>query len=255
MSHMKTYVCLIVLLVSFVWIRPAGLFADEATTESKRVASIIENVIRAYGGKEIIEDIKCFHMKGRIEALMLNDNGTYELYFKRGKKLRVETKYDRSWEIRVLNGDKGYRASDAQPLEEVFGARYLAMVYHFRHLDILHDLVIGTYEIRSMGKSSVNGGNVEVFHLNDKDGAILDIYVDEHNFLVLKVTGYFKERGKQIDLSAEFSDFRKVNGSIFPFRITNYAGGLKIARTVVDEYLLNPDIADFLFEPTIIRSL
>ncbi len=255
MSRAKTYICLIILLGLFISIRPEGLFADDATNESKRVASIIENVIRAYGGKETIENIKCFHIKGKIQAFMLNDYGTYELYFKRGKKLRVETRYDRSWEIRILNGDKGYRASEALPLEEVSGARYFAMVYQFKHLDMLHDLAIGTYQIRSMGRSLVNGGNVEVFHLNDQDGSILDIYVDEQNFLILKVAGYFKEREKQIELSAEFSDFRKVGGSVFPFRITNYARGLKIAQTVVDEYLLNPDIADFLFEPSIIRSL
>ena len=141
------------------------------------------------------------------------------------------------------------------PIEEVFGARYFAMVYQFKHLNILHDLVEGTYQIQSMGKASVGRSGVEVFHLNDKDGAIIDIYVDEHDFHILKVTGYFKERGKQIDLSAEFSDFKKVDGSVFPFRITNYAGGLKIAQTVIDDYFLNPDIPDFLFEPATMRSL
>ncbi|HXX81056.1 MAG TPA: hypothetical protein VEI46_05875 [Thermodesulfovibrionales bacterium] len=212
-------------------------------------------MINAYGGKESIESIQSMHIKGEIEAFMLHDYGTYELYFKRGKKLRVETKYEHSSEIRILNGERGYRGTGVLPLEEVFGARYFAMAYQFRHLDILHDLVKGTYQIQTMGKSSVSGSDVEVFHLNDKNGAIMDIYIDEHTFLILKVTGYFKEKGKELDLSVEFSDFKKVGASVFPFRITNYAGGLKIAQTVIDNYLLNPDITDSLFEPTIIRSL
>lgn len=236
-------------------INSEGLFADEVTTETQRIASIIENVINAYGGKDIIESTQSMHLKGKIEAFMLHDHGTYELYFKRGKRLRVETKYAHSSEVRILNGERGYRGTDVLPIEEVFGARYFAMVYQFRHLDILHDLAKGTYQIQTMGKSSIGGSDVEVFHLNDKDGAIMDIYIDEHNFHILKVTGYFRERGKEIDLSSEFSDFRKVNGSVFPFRITNYAGGLKIAQTVIDNYVLNPDIADFLFEPATTRSL
>ena len=252
---MKACMFFVILLWLCSVINSEGLFADEVTTETQRIASIIENVINAYGGKDIIESTQSMHLKGKIEAFMLHDHGTYELYFKRGKRLRVETKYAHSSEVRILNGERGYRGTDVLPIEEVFGARYFAMVYQFRHLDILHDLAKGTYQIQTMGKSSIGGSDVEVFHLNDKDGAIMDIYIDEHNFHILKVTGYFRERGKEIDLSSEFSDFRKVNGSVFPFRITNYAGGLKIAQTVIDNYVLNPDIADFLFEPATTRSL
>jgi hypothetical protein len=252
---MRARISLLILLWLWSAIHPGGLFAEEVTTEAQRIAFIIEKVVDAYGGKETIESIQGMHIKGNIEALMLRDHGTYALYFKRGRKLRVETKYRHSSEIRILNGDKGYRGTDVLPVEEVFGARYFAMVYHFKHLDLLHDLVKGTYQMQSMGKSSVGVSEVEVFHLNDKDGAIMDVYIDTHKFLILKVTGYFKEKDKEIDLSVEFSDFKKVSRTVFPFRITNYAGGLKIAQTVIDSYLLNPDIADFLFEPATARSL
>ena len=117
-------------------IRPEVLFAEDVTTEAQRIASIIENIINAYGGKEIVEGIQSIHMKGKIEAFMLHDSGTYEVYFKRGKRLRVETKYERSSEVRILNGDRGYRGTNALPIEEVFGARYFAMVYQYKHMDM-----------------------------------------------------------------------------------------------------------------------
>lgn len=223
----------------FVAIKPEGLFAEETKTEAQRITSIIENVVDAYGGKEIIESIRCMHVTGKTEAFMFQDYGTYDLYFKRGRKLRVETKYERSSELRILNGERGYRGSDVLPIEEVFGVRYFALVYQFKHLDILDDLAMGTYQMQSMGKSFLDGSNVEIFHLNEKDSAIMDIYVDEHNFLILKVTGYFKAGDRQIVLSAEFADFKRVSGSIFPYRITNYAGGIKIAQTVIDKYILS----------------
>jgi hypothetical protein len=71
----------------------------------------------------------------------------------------------------------------------------------------------------------------------------------------VKVAAYFSAENKQIDLSAEFSDFRKVGDSVFPFRITNYAGGLKVAQTVIEKYSLNPNIADSLFLPSAIQEL
>jgi hypothetical protein len=244
---------LIVLCLLFV-LRSEVLFAEAASDKDSRIASVIKKVIDAYGGKEAVEAIHALQAKGDIEALMLHDRGTYELYFERGRKLRVDTKYARSSERRILNGDKGYRSTDTLPLEEVFGPRYLAMVYQYKHLNLLHDLAAGTYNIRFEGISSVNGADAQVFEVNDKDGANMDIYIDAHTFFIVKVTGYFAAQNKSTYLSAEFSDFRKVDGTIFPFTITNYAGGIKVARTVFDKYVINPDIADSIFDPATIKS-
>ena len=244
-----------ILLCLFFVTRPSDLFAGEVTDDGQRVTSIVNKVLDAYGGKETIENIRSLHAKGETEAFMLRDHGTYELYFKRGRKLCVEIKYERSSELRLLNGDRGYRSNNGLPFEEVYGPRYFAMVYHYKHLDILHDLIQGTYRIRYEGKSSVNGNNVEVFNLNDKEGTVMDIYIGETNSLILKVTGYFSAGNKKMDLSSEFSDFKKVGGFVFPFRITNYAEGLKIAQTVINKYFLNPDIANSFFEPSIMQSL
>ena len=186
---------------------------------------------------------------------MLQDHGTYEFYFKRGGKLRVETKYAHSSEVRLLNDERGYRSTDTLPFEEVYGPRFLSMVYQYKHLNILHDLITGAYRIRSLGLSHAGGDNIEGFRLNDKEGTVMDVFIDKQTFFIVKVTAYFSAENKQIDLSAEFSDFRKVEGAVFPFRITNYAGGLKIAQTVIEKYSLNPPVADSFFVPSAIQSL
>jgi hypothetical protein len=250
----RRVVCHILLCLFFIT-SPEGVFAADVTVEAQRITSIINKVIDAYGGKEAIEAIRSFRAKGEIEAFMLRDHGTYEVYFKRGRKLRIETRYKRSSENRILNGDRGYRSTDTLPFEEVSGPRYFAMVYQYKHLDILHDLIKGTYEILSVGKAAINGSNAGIFKLTDKEGAIMDVYIDEQNSFIVKVTAYFSSENKKIDLSSEFSDFKKVGDSVFPFRITNYAGGLKVAQTVIDKYSINPDMADSLFEPSIFQSL
>jgi hypothetical protein len=234
---------------------PGPLHAEDAADEAQKITLIIDKVIDAYGGKEVVDGIRSLHAKGKIEAFMLHERGTYELYFKRERKLRVETKYGNGFEVRVLNGDKGYRGSDTRPLEEVYGPRFYSMVYQYKHLNIIHDLARGVYQIHSAGTSLLRGNKVEVLRLNDKEGAMIDIYVDAQNSLIVKVAAYFTEGNKKIDLSSEFSDFKKVGGSVFPFTITNYAGGMKIAQTVIEKYSLNPDIADSFFAPAFIHSL
>lgn len=229
--------------------------AEEPLSEAQRIASLMNKVIDAYGGKDIIEGIHSVHAKGKIEAFMLNDHGTYELYFKRGGKLRLETKYGHSSEVRVLNNERGYRSTDTLPFEEVYGPRFLSMVYQYKHLNILHDLVTDAYRIRSLSQPQTSSDDIEVFRLNDKEGTVMDISVNRKTFFIVKVAAYFSAENKQIALSAEFSDFRKVGDSVFPFKITNYAGGLKIAQTVIEKYSLDPPIADSFFLPSSIQSL
>ena len=242
-----------ILFFLFLILKPGGLHAEEPSKEAQRITSIIDKVIEAYGGKGVIEGIQSLSAKGKIEAFMLDDQGTYEYYFKRGRKLRVETKYKHSSEVRILNGDKGYRGTDKLPFEEVSGPRYLSIVYQYKHLNILHDLITGTYQIRSGGRDAVSD-HVEIFRLVDREGAVMDIFIDTHTAFIIKVTAYFTAGNKQTDLSSEFSDFKKVGNSVFPFRITNYAGGFKVAQTVIEKYSLNPDIADSFFAPTRIQS-
>ena len=244
------YISLFMVLIAV----PVSLHAEGPSDEDIRIASIIEKVIDAYGGRDAIEGIQSINAKGKIEAFMLHDQGTYEYFFKRGRKLRVETKYGNSSEVRLLNGDKGYRGTDKLSLEEVSGPRYLSIVYQYKHLNILHDLVTGAYKMRSYG-SSVAGDHIEVLKLVDKEGAVMDVFIDTHTAYILKVTAYFSAGNKQTDLSSEFSDFKKVGNSVFPFRITTYAGGMKVAQTVIEKYSLNPDIADSFFAPTFFKSL
>lgn len=251
---MSRYSIFYILLFFFLVAAPRGLYAGEPSDETARIASIINKVIDAYGGKDAIEGIHSFHMIGEIEAFMMHDQGPYELYFKRGRQLRVGTKYQRSSELRILNSDRGYRRTDTLPLEEVYGPRFVSMVYQYKHLNLLHDLIAGAYQIRSAGPSAVAGENAEIFRFNDKEDAVLDVYIDKRTFLVVKVTAFFSAENKQIDLSAEFSDFRKVGGSVFPFRITNYAGGVKVAQTVIEKYALNPEMPDSLFVPSATQS-
>ena len=255
LQQLRASVHLFLCSLFFFLLWPGGILAEETPDEAGRIVALIDKVIDACGGREAIEAVRTLHLRGKIEAFMLRDRGTYELYFKRERKLRVETKYQHAWEVRILNGDKGYRSSDTLPLEEVFGPRYFAMVYQYKHLDLLHDLLKGTYRIRAAGRSALSGSDVEVFKLKDSEGTTMDIYVETQTSHIVKVTGYFSAENKKTDLSVEFSDFRKVGGVVFPFRITNYAGGMKIAQTVIDEYSINPDIADSLFGPQGIHSL
>jgi hypothetical protein len=45
-----------------------------------------------------------------------------------------------------------------------------------------------------------------------------------------------------MSLGAEFSDYRKVDGILLPFKITNYADSTKISETEIIKYSINPAV-------------
>lgn len=216
--------------------------ADPPAAESDATKTLIENVIQAYGGREALEKIRSVHAKGTIEAFMRGDHGIYERYWERDRKLRVETTYERSTEVRILNGSKGYRGADDASLEEVKDHRLISMIYQYKNLDFPLSLLSGGYAIRSGGKGSVNGKETEILHLADAEGPAIDIWIDSKDFFILRVSGYFDVGPTTTDLTAELADFRKVGDVILPFRIMNFGGGNRIAETVIKTYEINPGI-------------
>ncbi len=212
--------------------------------------SLIAKIIAAYGGEKVIEGLTSIFAAGDINALMRQDHGSYELSFKRPRKLRVDTKYQRSFETRILNGNNGYRGTDQDPLAQVKDHRFLAMVYQYKHFDILHGFLKDPYSISRKGSEELNGSRVEVLHLLDQEGPPMVVYVDAKTFYIVKVIGYFSVGdGRSTALASEFSDFRKVGDTVFPFKVTSYAGGHKIAETVMKTYTINPAIPDTAFAP------
>jgi hypothetical protein len=240
-----------ILTVLFVMAGFAGVSTAAGTPGSPEdVRSLVTKIIAAYGGKGVIEGMKSVYAAGKIEAFMRRDRGTYEVCLKRPRKLRLDTKYRQSSETRILDGESGYRGMDGLPLSRATGASLLAMVYQYKHSDLPYGLLKGVYSISVKGKEDLNGKPVEVLHLTDSEGPPMDVYVDAHTFFIVKVTGYFTvAENRSTTLSAEFSDFRRVDGTVFPFRIANYAGGYRIAETKMSVYKINPPIPDSLFVP------
>jgi hypothetical protein len=230
--------------VILLTVGPALLRAEGPQQEDQGVSLIIEKVGKAYGGREALDKVKSIYAKGRITAFAFGEEGLYVRYFERGRRLRVDIDYPNSPEHRVLNGTKGYEGGS-----EVTGDRYLAMVYQYKQLDLPYGLLHDGYRITYEGSGKVDGKEAEVLGLIDKEGPPMKIYIDPQSFYVVKVSGEFSVGGGTMALSAVFSEFRKVDGTYLPFRITNFAGGQRIAETHIQEYKVNVPMAEYLFEP------
>ena len=212
------------------------------------VAALVSKVMAAYGGEAALKKINAVYAKGVIETVMRQDSGTSTRYFKRPRKLRAELAYQKSSEMRILSGFRGWRGSSGQTLREVHGPPYLAMVYQAKYLDLPFGFLDKTYSISHAGSQQVNSMTVQVLRLEDNEGTVMRVFVDPAG-LIIRVAGSFTFGSEGTELVAEFSDFRNVEGIKFPHRIINYSGRNKIAETAIQEMKLNQEMPDQLFQP------
>lgn len=246
MSRLSRSACILLFCIAYAVPAPAA----DAPDPSGDVKPLVAKIITAYGGEKVVEGLTGIHAVGDITAIMRRDRGTYEFYFQRPGKLRVETAYQRSSETRLLNNGKGYRGTDQTPLIEVKDQRLLAMVYQCKHVDILFGLLTGRYTISRKAPEERSGSPAAVLHLVDREGPPMELHVDAATGFIIKVTGYFTlGDGRSTSLSSEFSDFRKTGDTVFPFKITNYAGGQRIAETIMKTYIVNTPFPTAVFTP------
>ena len=51
------------------------------------------------------------------------------------------------------------------------------------------------------------------------------------------------------ELATEYGDFHPVEGVLFPFKLTNYAGDMKLSEIILSEIMINREIPHKLFFP------
>lgn len=111
-----------------------------------------------------------------------------------------------------------------------------------------YQLLTRHFEIIDEGTSELNGAQVAVLGLQDKEGPPLKIYIDLQRYLIVKDSAIFMMNGDPSELSAEFQDFRYVGRMPMPFKIVNFSGGRKVGETTIRSYQFNPSLGNGLFE-------
>jgi hypothetical protein len=239
MIHTPKYLFLLVVFFTVISAAPVAASED---------LSVVGKIIEAYGGRERLAKVRAVSAEGRITALMRSDEGTYRRTVRRDGNLFVDIVYRRSSERRILHNGRGYSGADGT-VEEVSGPRLQAMVYQYNELNLPYGLLDDTFTVTSLRKDTVNGEAVHVLRLVDRSGMPMDVFVHAVSYRIVKCEGFFVVGTETTSLSAEFGDFKSLDGILLPFKIINYAGGQKISFTTIDRYQINPAIHDSLFKP------
>ena len=194
---------------------------------------VIAAVEKAYGGRAAVERLETYRVVGETTSWMRGETGKVLREYDGPDRLRVEIAYPGRTEIRVVTG-KGVWRGDAGGLRETEGPMREAVL--FQLLRCNPPAVLTRHRERLS-----DGGEVEQGRRS-------------HQLLILEwspaltmrywVQGVITAGEVQLVFATSFSDFRTVDGVVFPFAEKNYASGRHVADTKIEQLDLYPDVVE-----------
>lgn len=218
--------------------------ADRTAVEGKRV---FNGVIGALGGAEAIGKVTAVRYEVTVTGASPQGEVSVpgEITMTYPDKLVFATRSEKGTVERVLNGNKGIarlpgavRALPEAAVKEFQEVFYHDFFYIAQHLD--------RYEIRSLGTTPV--GDVEYLTLELRGpGQPFTLLVEPRSQLPFRARYVAEGQGGPVEISEEFSDYRKVDGVIMYFKTERLVGGKLASRFVVGSMAINPTLDERLY--------
>jgi outer membrane lipoprotein-sorting protein len=227
----------------------APVTASAADEKENPADAIVAAVLKAYGGAEAVGRITTVTARGCIVDFFSDTEGGYARYFERPGKLRIEIMPDRGGEVRILKDGHGWQSGNgglakARPLTRQ------SMVYQYSYLDLPMGFIDHSYPVTYEGKRHLGNQETHLLQVSLKDAPPLRVFVDARSFLIVRVAADFSMgvMGAS-ELATEYQEFRPEGGVLFPHRLENFAGDMKISEITLNVILTNPKIPAALFSP------
>jgi hypothetical protein len=181
---------------------------------------VIDKSIEAAGGRAAMEKLVSTYAKGMMEFTEQDMYGLLELYAKAPNKQLIVMNLDMVGEVKqAFDGKVAWAREPSGRIVEVSGApledaRRRAVFnapLRWRELYPKAELT---------GEDSVGDRKAYVIRLTAATGQFVTRYYDQETFLLLREAGNHDTPQGAMDVQADFSDYRDVDGVKTPFRIT-----------------------------------
>jgi len=211
---------------------------------------IIDKMLEAQGGRDLLETIKDVTISGSLELVQMGLNGTITVYSKTPKMRRSDIEVMGMLITQAYDGTKAWMVNPQTGAEEEMPEQLAA--YAEREAigvdGILHPEKYGiTFEFK--GKETVEGK--DYFHVEQtySDGYKASVYIDPETYLLYKSKGItLNNMGVEVVAESYPSDFRKVNGMMVAHAITIFQDSEEYLNLAIDEVKTNSGLEDSLFK-------
>ena len=232
---LKTRIVLVSLLVA-------------AAAGAETADDVIAKFVTARGGMEKIKAIQSLDMT--IKANQQGVEFPGKLEWKRPDKMRLEMTIQGKTMVQAYDGKTAWTVMPilGSPDPQVMSADDAKDVIEQADMDgPLVDYKAKGNTVELVGKEDVDGSPAWKLKLTLKNGDISYVYIDTETGLGVKETSKRKQQGSEIEIDSYLTNFKPVEGVLFPFSIENKVAGKSMGQFTIDSVKANVPMEDKSF--------
>lgn len=210
-----------------------------------KLESILAGHLEARGGLKKLNAIKTVKMTGKT-VMGGGMEAPLSIAFKDPGKVRIEFTFQGMTGIQAYDGNTGWFVMpfmgkiDPEKMapDQIDGIKDQA--------DFLGPLVNSEkkgHKIELVGKDEVEGSETFKLKVTKKNGDVEYHFLDAEYFLTIQKKGKREFQGTEMDFQVSYSDFKEVDGLVFPH--ATESGGM--GSMVIEKIEVNADIPDSQF--------
>jgi outer membrane lipoprotein-sorting protein len=222
------------------------LGAPHAAGAGAATDAVVEQVLAAYGGKGALAKVKGYRMEGSVTSVM-RGTGTTVRSFSRPNRLKIVIDYPGRLETRILDGDRGWRSDAEGKMVAADDFLLTSMVLQAARADL--PWLLDERRSALVALPPMEGGKLQGLEIALGQGLALTVYVETATGRIVRSSGVLSSPAMKTNFATDYSDFRTVDGILFPFREANFASNQSTGETVITKVAVNPPLTDSDFRP------
>lgn len=212
---------------------------------------IIEKHVEALGGLDRVKAIRTFSATGK--AIMGGGQviAPMTMRMKRPSSIRVDMTVEgktitqgfdgtTAWRINPASGSDAPRKGSAADAEEMKSSADI-------DFSVLVNYKAKGNSVDLLGIEDVEGRPAYKLKVTRNNGRVEYAYLDEETFLFARTTTKRKQMGNEVEIDAYPSNYKPVNGVLFPFTVEQKNSGQTIAQIAFEKVEVNVPIDDSQF--------
>jgi outer membrane lipoprotein-sorting protein len=234
-----------------VWMRKlmtAASLALAAAASAETADDVIGKYVAARGGLDKIKAIQSLEMKIKANQQGLEFPGKMDL--KRPEKMRLEMTIQGKTMIQAYDGKTAWMIMPfiGSPDPQTMSADEAKDVIEQADMDgPVVDYKAKGHSVELLGKEDVEGSPAYKLKVTLKNGDVSYVYIDTETALQVKETSKRKQQGSEIEVDSYLTNFKPVNGVLFPFMVENKVAGKSVGQFTIDDIKANVALDDGIF--------
>ena len=242
---MKNIVLFVVFIIGIVFVQ---------FTQGQTVDEVISKYLDARGGKDKLNAIKSVYMEGARQ--MMGNEIPVKITIVSGKLFRTDFEFSGTNYYTITTPTEGWSFTPMRgtSAEAIPADRLKGMQSQMDIAGALADYSAKGNKVELQGKETVNGKECYKIKLTQPDGRDITFFINTKSYLLEEtkaITKAMNREGKLVEreMITDYSDYKAVDGVLFPHTIANPGTGQAAGSTTFDKIELNKTVDQAMYKP------